>query len=131
MTLRQTFILRDDSIRRRCIAFIEANAKSDVPLAVLVTEARSQRTLSQNAYERSIMHELAEKAWVDGKQFSHESWHEMMARMFGTVEDLTLPNGDVIQRRRSTTEMSVEDFKEFIEKIKAFAATTLGVELSL
>ena len=40
---------------------------------------------------------------------------------------MTLPDGEIITRRKSTTQMSVGEFSEFLNQIQAYAGETLGV----
>ncbi len=127
----QSFILRSPSIWQRFTAFIRLNNTVEKPLMVVVMEPEKPRTREQNAYVWAVMREIAANAWVDGKQFSAEVWFEYVARMFGACDEMVLPDGEIVIRRRSTTEMSALDFSEFIEQIKAYAATTLGLELSI
>ena len=40
-----------------------------------------------------------------------------------------LPDGEIIQRRKSTTELTVAEFAEYTEKCRAYAAVDLGIEI--
>lgn len=127
--LRKTFVVRNAEVLSRLVAFISANVGPERPLAVLVTEPDSKRTLDQNALLWALMREIAVKAWVDGRQFSAEAWFEHYARKFGDMTEIALPGGEIVYRRRSTTEMGVKRFSEFIDEVRADAAVELGVEL--
>jgi hypothetical protein len=129
-TLYRNFVLRDDAVWERAKAFIEANRKA-VLLSVSVSEASKPRTRDQNDYARALVREVASNAWVNGRQFSADAWWEFFAREFGPCDEVELPNGEVVKRRRSTTEMSAKAFSEFIDAIRDYAANTLGLELTL
>jgi hypothetical protein len=54
-------------------------------------------------------------------------WHEFFARKFGVCEDVTLPDGEVVSRRRSTTDMSVSEFTTYMNEVESYAVQSLGV----
>ena len=98
------------------------------PLFVIITSAEEKRRAQQNKYYFGVViRTIAEQAWVQGQQWSAEAWHEQMARTFGIHKDVTLPNGDVVTKRLSTTEMKVKEFSEYTEKVTAFGAVELGI----
>lgn len=127
--LHQTFILRTEDNAKRLYAFLKANwramAEQDKPLSVLVTEKRPKRTDEQNRLYWSRLGEIANQAWIDGKQYSKDVWHEYYKARFGPrVEG---PHGQAVAM--STTDLSVEDFTRYMNEIAADAASN-GVELS-
>lgn len=129
MEVYRTFVLRDRSVWARFVAFIKAANNPDKPLAVTVHEAEKPRSSLQNAAAHALVREIANNAWVSGKQFSHDAWWELLAREYGPTDELTLPTGEVVRRRLSTTGMSAKDFSEFIENIRRYATEELGLEL--
>lgn len=134
-TLYREFVLCGPSIWQAFHAFVKANAKAcndrGRPLRLIVTEEEERRRLQQNRfYWGAVISRIAEQAWVDGRQFGKDAWHEYYGRLFGVCEDVTLPDGEVVTRRLSTSDMSVKDFSEYCEKVQAHAATEFGVEFS-
>lgn len=128
--IHRTFVLRDDAVFERMLAFLNANRKA-VKLAVTVMEADRPRSLAQNDYARAVVREIAESAWVDGKRYGADAWWEFFARQFGPCEEIELPDGSIVTRRRSTKEMSVSEFSSFIDAVRAYATDTLGIELQI
>ncbi|KVX03995.1 recombination protein NinB [Alcaligenes faecalis] len=129
------FTLRDGLSWNNLVALVRANARAaidiDKPLKVIVTQAEAKRRSVQNRYYwAAVITPIAEQAWVGGHQFSKESWHELYGRMFGVCEDITLPDGEVVTRRLSTTDMTVSQFSEYCERVQAHAAQEYGVEFS-
>ena len=127
--LLHTFILREEVNANALWSFLKANwrdtAKAGKPLAVTVQEYKAKRTSDQNKYYWRTLNEIAGQAWVGGKQFSADSWHEFFKRqMIGHEE---LPHGGTVGI--STTSLSVAEFAEYVGKVEAYAATELGVEL--
>lgn len=131
--LYREFPLRSPSVWLALVAFVKANAAACVdrgrPLRVIVTEDEKKRNTEQNKRLWGYLYKtITEQAWVDGKQFSKEVWHEHFARMFGVCEEMILPDGEIITRRKSTTEMTVGEFADFMTQIEVYAAQELGVE---
>lgn len=127
------FTLRDNNVWNACKALVLANAKSFAengsPLRIILTsEERKRNNQANRFYWGAVLRNIAEQAWVNGQQFSAEVWHEHYARKFGVCEDVTLPNGEVIVRRKSTTDMSEKEFSEYTTRVQADAASNLGVE---
>jgi hypothetical protein len=100
-------------------------------LRVIVTAQGEKRNNEQNKRLWGYVYQnISEQAWVNGKTFSREVWHEHYARKFGVMEEMVLPDGEIIQRRKSTTEMTVSEFAEFMQRVEADAASELGVTFS-
>lgn len=118
---------------QRLVQFVKANAKAcleaNKPLRVIITQEEKKRNTEQNKRLWGYLYKaITEQAWVDGRQFPKEVWHEHFARMFGVCEEMILPDGEIITRRKSTTEMTVAEFAEFMNQVESYGATELGVE---
>jgi len=128
MSLHRTFVLRTDAHTEAAITFIASNApamsKAGTPLSVTVAEHKSKRSVEQNARYWKLINEIAEKSWLQGKQFSSEAWHENFKREYIGTED-TPGNGTV---GISTRTLSVGDFSTYMDRVQQFAAEHLGVE---
>lgn len=132
-TLYREFTLRDGGIWTHVVAFVRANAQAFAergePLRVIVTSEEAPRHAQQNRfYFGAVLKAIAEQAWIDGRQFSKDAWHEYFARKFGVCDELVLPDGEIILRRKSTTQMTVGEFSGYLNQIQAYAAAELGVE---
>lgn len=128
------FPLRSPSVWPNVVAFVKANAQAladqGTPLRLIFTTDEKKRNAEQNRYYwGAVLRPIAEQAYAAGRQFDKDTWHEFFARKFGVCEDMTLPDGEVIIRRKSTTEMSVHEFSEYITQVQVYAAQELGVEL--
>lgn len=115
------------------IAFVKANAlacsERGEPIRLIVTTDEKKRNAEQNRFYWGVaLRDISEQAWVDGKQFDKDTWHEYFARMFGVCDEITLPDGEIITRRKSTTQMSVGEFSAYMERVQAWASNNLGVE---
>lgn len=132
--LYREFMLRGPSQWQAFKAFVGANAKAaaDIgkPLRLIVTVDEAKRNVQQNRfYWGAVITPIAEQAWVDGRQFDKDTWHEYFGRLYGVCEDVTLPDGEVIVRRKSTTAMTIAEFSEYLERVQVHATEQLGVEL--
>lgn len=134
------FILRDDDIRKRAIAILQhMPIDRNRPIQVLFREEPKKRKSDQNALMfAGPLRDIAEQAWLDGRQFSVEIWHEYFKRqLLPEFFDAELclesyskwaidPAGDRILVG-STTQLTVTGMAQYIEQIHAFGAN-LGVQ---
>lgn len=128
-TASRLFVLRGDSNAQALWGFLRSNwrsmADAGKPLAITVAEHKSKRSIEQNKRYWAILNEIAEGAWMNGKNYSADAWAEFFKRkLIGTEE---LPDGSSVGI--STTTLNVEEFAAYMTRIEAFAATELGVEL--
>lgn len=126
------FTLRSSAAWQTALAFIKGNAKAcndaGKPLRLIVTTEEAKRNAEQNKrYWGHVLKTINEQAFVNGHQFQSDVWHEMLARKFGVCDEVTLPDGEIVIRRKSTTQMSVAEFSEYMNKVEAYAAQELGV----
>ena len=133
--LYREFTLKNGGAWNAVVAFIKANAPvfadKGEPLRLIVTAEERQRNTQQNRfYWGAVLKQIAESAWVDGKQYDKDTWHEFFARRYGVMDELTLPDGEIITRRKSTTQMSVGEFSEYLNSVQAYAGETLAVEFA-
>lgn len=128
--MNRHFVLREATHLASLVAFLTANwqsfAREGRFLAVSVTFYKSKRSLEQNRryFGPAVLGAIAEQAWAGGRQYDKEDWHEFFKRKFIGVVDL--PFGGT--RPMSSTDLSVEEFAEFMEQVEAYCATMLGVE---
>jgi len=136
MTIYREFSLKSPSVWPLFIAFVKANAAALAGrgecLRLIVTNDEKKRNTEQNKfYWSAVIKPLSEQAWLDGLQFTADVWHEYMARKHGVCEDMTLPDGEIVVRRKSTSEMTVGEFSNYTTKVMADAATSYGVEFTI
>ncbi|WP_211243417.1 recombination protein NinB [Chitiniphilus eburneus] len=126
------FVLTAPSVWQALGAFVKANAAAFLhqgsPLRIIVTSSERKRSNEANArYWKGVLEQIATQAWVNGRQYGKEIWHEHYARKFGICDEMRLPDGTLILRRKSTTEMSSREFAEYMTRVEADAASELGV----
>lgn len=113
-----------------------------VGIEVLFRAEVKPRTLDQNALMWSCqLRDIALQAWVNGRQFSAEVWHEYFKREYLPEEpeegitkerytkwDYT-PDGERVLIG-STTELTKRGFSIYLQKIEAHGAN-LGVQFGI
>lgn len=143
---QRTFRLVDHEAARRLVALIE-NLPVDAvrPLEVVIREEKKARKLDQNAlYWAGPLRDIAEQAWVQGRQYSADVWHEYFKREFLPDPDLVdcddshikegyvkwgaMPNGLRVLIG-STTGLTVRGMAAYLEQVYAYGAS-LGVQFS-
>lgn len=130
--MNRTFVLTGDVAAQSLWAFLRSNwkamAEQGKALAVVVQPHKAKRTVEQNAKLHAVLNDIAEQAWVNGRQFSMAAWKEHYREKFVGIERLTLPSGKVREISRSTTELDVGEMADLITRIQADAAMNFGVE---
>lgn len=130
--LYREFVLRSPAAWQALAQLVAANAKAFIdrgrPLRVIVTEDEKKRTSEANRfYWGAVLTTIAEQAWVDGRQFSKDVWHEHFARLYLPHTEIVTPYGEIVSRRKSTTELTVSEFSEYLQRVQSDAASSLGV----
>ncbi|MFD2404886.1 recombination protein NinB [Azorhizophilus paspali] len=83
---------------------------------------KSKRSIDQNRRYWALLRELSAVAWVDGRRYSDEVWHEQMKRWFIGCEEVRLPGGTAELRGISTTKLSIEEFGDYMTRVEQWAA---------
>lgn len=142
----RTFLLVGADQRARLMALIE-NLPIDAakPLEVVIREEKKKRSPDQNSlYWAGPLRDIAEQAWVDGRQYSAEVFHEYFKREFlpdpdhvdcddshikdGYAKWATTPGGERVLVG-STTGLTVRGMAAYLEQVYAYGAS-LGVQFS-
>lgn len=127
--LSRIFILREIAHLSSCFSFLREHwaiyAAQGQFLAVSVQVFKCKRSLEQNRryWGPAVMGQIAEQAYVNGRRFEKQVWHEQFKRLF--IGQLDLPGGG--QLGMSSSALNVEEFSLFMQQVEAFAATELGV----
>ena len=91
---------------------------------VIVTSHEAKRNAEQNKrYFGYVLKTIEAQAWVNGQQFG-----KARCANFGVMEEMVLPDGEVIQKRKSTTEMTVGEFAKYMTEVEHYAASELGCQ---
>jgi len=131
--------LRGPDQVERAIAVLKNAPLDDLkPLECLIQEPSRKRGLDANGYYWLRLGEIAKAAWLDGRQYNSDCWHEYAKRNImpdvvvtkdGEVRSkwVELPDGTLAVI--STTELEKGFFAKYTTMCEAFGAN-LGVEYS-
>ena len=131
MSLYREFELKTEEDAQRLYALLKTNwrAVADTkPILVIVTNNEKKRNNLQNArYWKAVLEPISQQAWVGGRQYDTATWHEYYAEKLLEKQEMTLPGGSLFKRRKSTTELTVKEFAEYMTRIEVEASQELGV----
>ena len=132
MTLNREFKITAESDIQAVNAILNSNWKplndAGTPLFVIITSTEEKRRAQQNKYYWGVViRSIASQGWVGGRQFDSDAWHEYFASLYGIKREIELPNGSIVLKRLSTTEMKVREFSEYTEQVAAYGAQELGI----
>lgn len=105
---------------------------------IRIEQSRDVRSLRQNAFLWGHVYaEISLQGVVCGQRWIDLAWHEYFKRLFlgWRFEEVVPVPGQVITDKRarvrrvlrSTTELSVKEMSEYLEKVLAWGVTELGV----
>lgn len=137
---RRVRLLGAEQVERAIAALRNAPIDPIKPIEVLIREEVKARKLDQNALMWvGPLVDIAAQAWIEGRQFSAEVWHEHFKKEFLPDEydpDLCKsedyrkwdfgPGGDRVLVG-STKELTIKGFAQHLDQIHAFGGS-LGVE---
>nr|DAY19985.1 MAG TPA: NinB protein [Caudoviricetes sp.] len=103
--------------------WLESNAE----LEVCIRPYNSKRSIEQNRRLWKIYGELADKAWVNGRRYSAETWHEYCKGMFLGYELKAMPDGSELKTPISTTTLNTAEMTDYQNRLQAWAAGNFGL----
>jgi hypothetical protein len=136
----RTFVIRTWEDAKRLWNFLKQNAKAMADqgrfIEVRVYEWKPRATDQQHAVIWVINEQIAQAAWVAGRRFDAETWHEQLKRELlpeetrkGVPKWRVLPSGER-ELYMSTTNLDREEKSEYIDRQIAYAAD-LGVQIQI
>ena len=115
----------------------------DKPIEVIIREWSKPRKPDQNSLMwASPLKDVANQAYVGGRTYSAEVWHEHFKELFlpeeyeegftkeGYIKWDTNPKGDRVLVG-STKDLTVKGFARYLTELEAYAATELGVQFGI
>lgn len=90
------------------------------PDGYIVEIHQPSRTLEQNALYWSTVHEVAELVTIQGKKFTPQVWHIYFKQRFLPGRIIELPTGELMEAEPTTTELTKEEFSEFVTEVIQF-----------
>ncbi len=112
------------TIYRNLTAWIEQHGDFEL----VVRPHKSKRSVEQNRRLWKIYQVFAAEAWVDGRQYDQEVWHEYLRGEFIGFDEVAMPSGEIKKNPISTTTLKVDEMSEYQNKIQAYGADNFGIE---
>jgi hypothetical protein len=83
---------------------------------------RMRRSNPQNSRYWLLVHTIAERLKPQGVQHSPEVWHTYFKSRFLGCDEVTMPNGKSLQLPRSSADLDVPDFADYMTQVETWAA---------
>ena len=133
---KRVILLRGEQQRETLLALVRNLPVNDKrPLQVTIQEETKQRGLNANAYYWVMLGQAAEQAYLEGRRYDADVWHEYVRRNV-MADEITLKDGTVRSKWIelpdgsttivSTTQLERKCFAEYTTTCEAFFAN-LGV----
>nr|DAI90038.1 MAG TPA: NinB protein [Caudoviricetes sp.] len=130
---KKQFFLRSNQVRLNCIEFIKELPTDDKnPLVVKIQPMT--RSLEQNSKLHALLSDIAKQCEFKGKKRDIDTWKTIMVSAHkiatgGQVEMVIGLEGELINLRESTAQMSVKRLASLIEYITAWGVNN-GVKFN-
>lgn len=121
---KQIYHLRDSTIRRNCIDFIQQlPANPEAPFEIVIQERK--RTTDQNRRMWPLLADLSRQVEWFGQKYSPDDWKDLITALVAKTkkqEQRTAPGigGGVVMFGSRTSKMRVSEMVEVIEAIYWF-----------
>jgi len=83
---------------------------------------RHKRSNPANGRYWALLHAIAEKVKPGGVSYSADTWHQYAKSRWLGCDDVELPNGRTLSMPRSTANLDVAEFNDYMGKVEAWAA---------
>ena len=109
--------------RRNCLNYL---TRCPDGMVVEIRPNKAKRSAEQNRRYWAILNQVSEDAWLEGRQYSSDIWHEFMKRRF--IGQIDGPGG--ISIAEASSKLNTAEFAHYCEMVEVFAATDLGITLT-
>ena len=99
-----------------------AGALFTEPFEIVLRPLKAKRSADQNRRYWALLREVAAIVWVDGRQYSDETWHRYFASAFIGQTEVPMPDGTVAMHPISTTTLNVSDMGRYMDEIERWCA---------
>jgi len=127
--MSKVFVLRAPEHGHALVSYIKSlagpMAASGKPLMVTVDEYQAKRSSEQNRLLWALLTEIAEQVELEGKRFAKEAWYAHYLDLYAPKQEG--PRGLVPV---GSSQMTKEQFANFVTRIECHAVQELGVEFA-
>lgn len=121
---------REEAHQAVCDAYAVAKAllAGGQRVRIEVSEDRDPLTVRQRKFLHGpVLEQISEQVRVDGRRYARGVWKEYLRSLFLGSEYVQV--GDrTVEVRRSTEDLDVREYSQYIDRVLAHAATEWGVE---
>lgn len=133
--LYRSFVLRTPNVWTLITEFVKGNAQQaidrDKPLHLFIVDDDMDRLEVQCAfYFGVVLKKISEEAWVDGKTYTVEEWHEHLAKdILGSKEviDKKTQKPRTVRRSVARGQITVGEMARYTTQVQAWAANAFGI----
>ena len=125
MEIKRQFFLRSNQVRLNCIEFIKELPTDDKrPLVVKIQPMT--RSLEQNSKLHALLNDISKNATWNGEKLDVYAWKNLLVSAHsiatgGPSKIVRGIEGEVINLRESTAQMSVQRLASLIEYVQSWA----------
>ena len=127
--MSKVFVLRAPEHGHALVSYVKSlagpMAASGRPLMVTVDEYQAKRSSEQNRLLWALLTEIAEQVELEGKRFAKEAWYAHYLDLYAPKQEG--PSGLVPM---GSSQMTKEQFANFVTRIECHAVQELGVEFA-
>ncbi|AOI76087.1 recombination protein NinB [Burkholderia sp. NRF60-BP8] len=127
--MSKVFVLRAPEHGHALVSYIKSlagpMAAAGKPLMVTVDEYQAKRSGEQNRLLWALLTEIAEQVELEGKRFAKEAWYAHYLDLYAPKQEG--PRGLVPV---GSSQMTKEQFANFVTRIECHAVQELGVEFA-
>ena len=127
--MSKVFVLRAPEHGHALVSYVKSlagpMAASGRPLMVTVDEYQAKRSSEQNRLLWALLTEIAEQVEIEGKRFAKEAWYAHYLDLYAPKQEG--PSGLVPM---GSSQMTKEQFANFVTRIECHAVQELGVEFA-
>lgn len=105
----------------------------DSRLVVAIKKQKRRRSLNQNAYLWGVVYPAIVDVFREhGNSVDSEDIHSYCKEHVGKLKQIFVtPDGEILSGAGSTAKLSTMEFESYLEKLRAWAAETLGLTIPL
>lgn len=97
-----------------------------------VKEKKKKRSVSQNKYMWAVVNQMVWRRLIElGHDVDLEETHDFLKATFNYKEIINENTGEVFKIPKGTSELSTEEFSEYIERVIRFGAEVLDIQIPL
>lgn len=84
---------------------------------------RPKRSSEQSRRYWKLVYRVADEYLPDGQRFSARVWHEQFKAYWLGCDEMALPDGRTMVIPKSTADLSVDEFSDFMTAVESWAAS--------